>query len=709
MNVEELQIEPDAIAHLASLKSIELLNVGTLTLLNRSLALGNESGPISLTINHVKSLQMHSETFANWRNYDSEIKVQDVEMCHMYQRAIAPSTLVGSLSLAHVTSLTIGHDAFGADSLVEEMWVMEVDSLSVEGGAFATNTTIKKMQLNQVSNLTIETDGIQADINELIVTDVTMATCEKNTFGSTIKSMSLASSHFNLTKSGCISANTGWKVLSVKNSEFDNIQQYAIQGMIDLVKIEESKIGTIETRGFRLNVTKFTVQNSSMEEVSEEALMVSADEGITLCECEIDILRQHAFSLLSLEPGATDQIRIQNLTIKQPDNESMSFNDGTKVNVSGLTLGIPCKCDVETLAMSLGLASNVSEGDSEQSQWFSQTRCESNDTTRPTLAEFHSESCPDPTSTTTTPATSITSSSNGVMGQDDGGPPPMIKAGPREPPRSLDVDTGGTKTWLLLGLLIPISLIMLIVIAVVLVRRRRRLGRNSDQAGFIRPTSTERPASCSSRRAMLTERDTHAAEQNAPDIHPPAQNAADTQATAQSGPGQAAATNAPDTQTAAANAPDIRQSPHHVPSSPTESAERWRGSETEAGGARPREIRPDWEQFRPFHQPPLVAGHQASRRQPRVPEWSPKDQYYMSAYMRPLLECQAPGQRPPMPGFPMNRKKNPAARDYHAPDSHAAAQQGPDQAAATNAPDILQSPSHVPSSPTGVAERETEL
>ena len=600
---------------------------------------------------------MHSETFANWRNSDSEISIEDVEMCRMYPLTMANSTLLGSLSLAHVTSLTIDNDAFGADSVIEDMWVTGISSLFVLTGAFAPNTTIHKMQfvnvdhldfhsgafsrnsfihkavVDHVPYLTIGSGGIEADIDELNIGHVTMATCEDNTFGSTIQSMKLVSSHINRAKTGCISASTGWKDLSVKKSKFDNIQQDAIQGTIGEVEIEESKIGTVETKGFNLHVRKFSVHQSTMGEVSEEALMVSADEGITLCECEIDILRKHAF--MNLNPGATDQIRIQSLTVKQPKDESMSFQDKTKVNVSGLRLGIPCQCDV---------ASRLTGGDPKQSPWFNQTcLCKGSDTT-PT--EFHSKDCPDtttttfPTTTTITPTTSPDSSS--LMGGEAGGT--------GTPP----ISTGGTNTWLLLGLLIPISLIMLIVIAAVLVCWRRRLGRNSDLEGFIRPTSTERHADCSLRGAMLTERDTHAA----------AQKAADTQATAQSGPDQAAATNAPDTQAAATNAPDIRQSPHHVPSSPTEPAERWWWSETEADGARPREIPPDWEQCQPFHQPPLVAGHQASRRQPRVPEWSPKDQYYMSAYMRPQLECQAPGQRPPMPGFLMNRKKNPAVREY---------------------------------------------
>ena len=82
-------MKPDAIAHLASLKSIEFSNVGTLTLLGRSLALGNESGPISLTINNVRSLQMHSEAFADWRNNGSEISIQDVKMCRMYPLTMA--------------------------------------------------------------------------------------------------------------------------------------------------------------------------------------------------------------------------------------------------------------------------------------------------------------------------------------------------------------------------------------------------------------------------------------------------------------------------------------------------------------------------------------------------------------------------------------------------------------------------------------------
>ena len=497
-NVEELKIEADAIAYLTSLKSIELVNVGILTLLGRSLALGHESGPIALRIHHVKSLQMYQETFANWRNYRSEINIEDVEKCIMSQLTIAPSTTVGSLNLAHVSSLVIGHDAIGRDSVIENMWVTEISDLSVETGAFALNITIQVMQfvdvktfsiqagafarnssihsavVEHVPHLAIDSGAIEADIDELNIRHVTMAACDDNTFGSTIKSMTVAFSHINTTKAGCISASTGngWKDLSIKNSQLDIIEEYAIQGTISHVEIEESKFGTIETRGFSLNVAKFSVQRSSMREVAGKALMVSAGEGITLFKCEIDILRQHAFSSLKLKSGAAGHIIIQSMTVKHPEKNLMAFNDGTKFGVSGLDLGIPCTCDVETLAQELGLASSMPGGDLKQSFWFSQTRCVSSDTTRPTLAEFHSENCRGPTTTTGTPATSTDSSS--LMGREgDSGPPPVPMPDPREPPRSQQIRTGGTNTWFLLGLLIAMSLIMLITIAVFLVCRRQ--------------------------------------------------------------------------------------------------------------------------------------------------------------------------------------------------------------------------------------------
>ena len=240
--------------------------------------------------------------------------------------------------------------------------------------------------------------------------------------------------------------------------------------------------------------------------------MVSADDGITLCECEIDILRQHAFSLLSLKPGATDQIRIQSLTVKQPEDKSMQFQDRTKVNVSGLRLGIPCQCDV---------ASRLTGGDPNQSQWFSQTRCESNDTTRPTLAEFHRENCPDPTTTTTTPTTSTTSSSNGVMGDDA---PPVTMAGPSGPLGSQPIRTDDTNTWILVGVVIGLIICLILGIAICAMlgspRKRhgsiwrrvwanvtfgRRTGQQSSQSRSepVGPTYSERRESCGSGQEMI--------------------------------------------------------------------------------------------------------------------------------------------------------------------------------------------------------------
>ena len=127
--------------------------------------------------------------------------------------------------MKEVASLFVLTGAIAPNTTIHKMQFVNVDHLDFHSGAFSRNSFIHKAVVDHVPYLTIGSGGIEADINELNIRRVTMATCENNTFGSTIHSMSLDSSNIIITKTGCISANTGWIYLSVKKSEFDNIQQ----------------------------------------------------------------------------------------------------------------------------------------------------------------------------------------------------------------------------------------------------------------------------------------------------------------------------------------------------------------------------------------------------------------------------------------------------------------------------------------------------
>ncbi|XP_043216096.1 uncharacterized protein LOC122378722 isoform X2 [Amphibalanus amphitrite] len=430
-NVEELLIEGDTIAALDSLKNIKFTNIDTLTLLPRSMARVNQLRSISVDISKVKSLEVHKEAFSQWGNSQSRVSIADVDNCQMLHAAVK-FTKLSALFFHNVTNLSIGSGAF-SESSIGEIRIAEARSVSISSGAFTSNVTAERMitidvdtlildpealsqsstiqeaVIERVHSLRIAPGGIEADIDMLTIRDATMTTCEENTFGGMIKSMSLSYFHINNSLANCISADTGWKKLIVDNCYFAKIEPLAIHGSIEQVEIKQSFFGVIEGGGLTLNTTGFSVQRNTFEDLSDRALEVHATRWINLTQCTINVLRKDAFSSLNLEGGAKNPVRMENFEVKTPENGSMHFAREESILILRLKLHIPCTCTLEDME-AVGLVDMGKLNDARrrrQSLLLYQVRCKS-DSTWSTLGEYHLEFCPHTTTTTTTTTTSTT-------------------------------------------------------------------------------------------------------------------------------------------------------------------------------------------------------------------------------------------------------------------------------------------------------------
>ena len=493
--MDELTIEADAIASLASLEKIEFINIGNFTLLPRSLARNNELRPITIEFRIVNNLKMHPWTFAGG-NSNSNITITDVEECHMSEQTFAPSTLFHSIELAHIPILTIDHNAFASNVSVQFINIVDAISVTLQSGAFAHNSSIQKVTIHKVDSLLIESGGIEADVAKLAISDVFMATCEKNTYGDTIQSLSIVSSHIKLGKSGCISTNTGLGNLRIENSQLDHIEPFAISGILKQVQIKDSEIGIVETGGFTLNVANFSAERITIDEISEKALNVSASERIELIQCKVNILRKYAFILLY--PGSNNSIILEDLQTHQADPNSLRFATGAKFIVSRLKLSISCTCDMARILPELGLPYYRHQehvNDPKESLWSPQTHCVSNNTT-PTLTEFYEKNCLGPN--TKLPIT--TTSSSAKVRWTSGGQLPVALANLRGTTKPPQLRTGSSNTWVIIVGTITATLLMVLVVVALIFRSRitSMMKTRRMWSAWTQPSCTERQTSESS-------------------------------------------------------------------------------------------------------------------------------------------------------------------------------------------------------------------
>jgi hypothetical protein len=402
-HVDEVNIEADAILSMTSLRNLIFTKIHNLTLQHSSMARTNESVPINIQIYNVKNLEMHNWTFMS-KNSNSNItienvdeyhmserdntnvRIDNVDNCHMSEQTIAPFIHIRDFTLTGIDNLIIDHDAFASNIFIKLLYIMDSRYTMIQSGAFAHNSVIQKMSINVVDSLQIESDGIMADIDELKIKYVTMETCENISFSGTIRSMSIILSKIDLMKSGCISSINRLESLYITRSKVKHIEPSAIHGKIEQVQIEYSKIGIVETGGLTLNVTNFLVEKSTIGEVYEKAIDVSASKKIELIQCKLNILRKHALVMLHLDHDSNNSLKLEYILIQQADNQSLKFDPITTPVVMDMKFNTSCTCDMTRLLPEDYI------NDIEKSLWFGQTRCVSNYTTL-TLSEYNKKNC----------------------------------------------------------------------------------------------------------------------------------------------------------------------------------------------------------------------------------------------------------------------------------------------------------------------------
>ncbi|XP_043209224.1 uncharacterized protein LOC122374491 [Amphibalanus amphitrite] len=498
---ETITIGEDAIAKLTSLKFFEITNVSTLILQTRSLARGNNSEQITVRIRAVKSLQIYSETVADWRG-DSRIIVKDVDDCQMFQHSIAKAqfdsfilsriqsmvihknvfgnnTQIHIISIMNIASLSVSKRAFIFNVTVDNLLFMDIGNLTMHSGAIAKNTRIQEARLINVKNLAIESTGIQAEIEKLRLDNVTMETCDQKALGGSIGSMSLSSSHIHRTRKKCVTAGNGMNKLIIESSRLNHIETSAIYGAVREVEIKNSTFGAIEKEGLQLNVAKFSIENSTIEEASKKAFAVLADSDITIRNCTIDTLQKDAFGSLKVTQGsdlAHHRIQLDNLHIKHPQHGSLLFDKNQRVIVHELKTDTPCECNI-TLTLGLDMSS-------EHTFWIQQPLCVIKGML-PTLGHYLQVFCTEPI-ITPPPANPITNPTNFLREGTKPQPPQIAGESTIQDQQTIpetsdqtsddgsdQVRTGFTYTEILIPIICVVVLIAIVVMLALLVYRKR--------------------------------------------------------------------------------------------------------------------------------------------------------------------------------------------------------------------------------------------
>ena len=106
-------------------------------------------------------------------------------------------------------------------------------------------------------------------LRELSLTNVTNeAVCSAGTFAGNIGRVSLNRVRLYSLYGGCFNASSTWKSLNVQDSELGDISSRGILGRIEDVSFQNTSLGCIKRKGVQLNVTRLTINDSSIVRLS---------------------------------------------------------------------------------------------------------------------------------------------------------------------------------------------------------------------------------------------------------------------------------------------------------------------------------------------------------------------------------------------------------------------------------------------------------
>ena len=294
-----VKIADDAFSRIPNLSSIHMDDVGFLRIAKNNWTQTKRSSEVSITVKRVTVLQLDTDALSNWPQPGPRVTITDVDRCIICKSAIDPSSSVRSLVLRHV------------------------------------------------QNLTMSTEALLGRVDQLTLWNVTVGTiCTSVSFGGHINSVAMHFVNIADVRSGCMYAGSGWGSLKIYSSFLGRIRPFGINGKISKVAIEDSDIDLIDSRGLYLDTAAFGIRSSRIKEMEAQALQVSFTQSASLRLTAVGLLRENALSRLESHEGHQAALTIDQLTVDNAANGSLTFSERTQVTLSDVLLQEPCRCDM---------------------------------------------------------------------------------------------------------------------------------------------------------------------------------------------------------------------------------------------------------------------------------------------------------------------------------------------------------------------------
>ena len=355
-NARRIAFRDDTFSNITRLHSIHLNKIVTLRIGKINWTQVVDAEHMTITISNSKVLDLDSGAFSGLRSPGPRIHISDVLSCH------------------------ISESAFHSDSSIQAVVLQNIQILRVDNGSF--RAVIGQLKLDS----TIFTDY-----------------CGNNSFSGRIGNLSLTRVTISEVHYECIMANDDWDSLTIRYSNLGNIQPFGIYGFIRHVVIENSSLGIVEKYGlflFRLSST-FTVKDTRIGELKEEAFCVQFNQSASLQESNITSLRANALRELSTwnkRDGEQATLTIRGVLVDEAEYSSLAISGNVRLVLRDVVLRDRCQCDVDREEVRLFFKDEfLHDATEKQRQTADQTvhqiRCTVG-TTTPTLAEFFCRNCP---------------------------------------------------------------------------------------------------------------------------------------------------------------------------------------------------------------------------------------------------------------------------------------------------------------------------
>ena len=351
-NCEDMSVAKDTFSHLQDLQRIHFGDVQRVSIASNNWSRIRRPEHVMITIDRLSELVLESGAFSGWADSGARIAIR------------------------HVASCFISTNAFESDS------------------------TIQSVVLQNIPDLFLESNAFQTDVDQLEFDNISLAfgfPC--GPFSGRIRNLSLRSvtAKSKYVGSKCLHVGDGCDSLTVRSSDLGDIQPFGINGTVNDVVIEDSRLGHVDPQGLRLNTSTFTMKSTMIKELATDALDIVFNQSASFETSSIDVLRRNAFRRLEPRSGSPATLVVRQLLMNNTEHGSLAFSKQTEITLLDIVLREPCDCSVDELFLQLvtedALRNNATDEQRDRVlQLVDQIRCTSG-TNTPTLAEFYDQSC----------------------------------------------------------------------------------------------------------------------------------------------------------------------------------------------------------------------------------------------------------------------------------------------------------------------------